>query len=114
MKEHNILIIKTNSELKPDIYEKTYGLLESMVNNGVLFLDNRFDYEVVEINKITLDNGDTKWYNNYTKVKKGDIIMTKEIKIVLLKERLNKLRNSSKDNDGVQRKLERQLRNLKK
>ena len=40
--------------------------------------------------------------------------MTKEIKIALLEERLNKLRNSSKDNDGVQRKLERQLRNLRK
>lgn len=40
--------------------------------------------------------------------------MTKEIKIALLEERLNKLRNSSKDNDGIQRKLERQLRNLKK
>lgn len=40
--------------------------------------------------------------------------MTKENKITLLEERLNKLRNSSKDNDGVQRKLERQLRNLRK
>ena len=40
--------------------------------------------------------------------------MTKEIKIALLEERLNKLRNSSKDNDGNQRKLERQLRNLRK
>lgn len=48
------------------------------------------------------------------KVKKGNVIMTKETKIALLEERLNKLRNSSKDNDGVQRKLERQLRNLKK
>ena len=66
------------------------------------------------INKVTLDNGDTKWYNKYTKVKKGNDIMTKEIKIALLEERLNKLRNSSKDNDGVQRKLERQLRNLRK
>ena len=64
--------------------------------------------------KIILDNGDTKWYNEYTKIKKGNDIMTKEIKIALLEERLNKLRNSSKDNDGVQRKLERQLRNLKK
>ena len=48
------------------------------------------------------------------KVKKGNDIMTKENKITLLEERLNKLKNSSKDNDGVQRKLERQLRNLKK
>lgn len=40
--------------------------------------------------------------------------MSKEIKIALLEERLNKLRNSSKENDGIQRKLERQLRNLRK
>ena len=55
-----LLIIKTNSELKPEAYKKTYELLESMANNGILFLDNRFDYEIVEINKITLDNHDTK------------------------------------------------------
>lgn len=40
--------------------------------------------------------------------------MTKEIKIALLEERLNKLRNNSKENDGIQRKLERQLRSLRK
>jgi hypothetical protein len=36
-----------------------------------LLLDGRVDYEIVEIGKETLDNRDTKWYNNYTKVKKG-------------------------------------------
>lgn len=55
-----LLIIKIDSELKSDVYQKTYELLESMVNNGVLLLDNRFDYEIVEINKVTLDNRDTK------------------------------------------------------
>ena len=55
-----LLIIKTDRELKPDEYEKTYRILESMVNNGVLLLDNKFNYEIVEIGKITLDNGDTK------------------------------------------------------
>ena len=57
---NKILIIKVNGELKPYEYKKTYELLESMVNSGILLLDNRFDYEIVEINKITLDNGDTK------------------------------------------------------
>ena len=33
---------------------------KQIVNNGVLFLDNRVDYEIVEINKIILDNDDTK------------------------------------------------------
>ena len=46
-----LLVITTESELKPDIYEKTYGLLCSMVNDGVLLLDKRFDYEVIEIGK---------------------------------------------------------------
>ena len=55
-----LLIIKIDRELKPDVYKKTYELFESMVNNGVLFLDNRVDYEIVEINKIILDNDDTK------------------------------------------------------
>ena len=55
-----LLIIKTDSGLKPDTYEKTYGLLESMVNSGVLLLDGKFDYEIVEIDKTTLDNRDTK------------------------------------------------------
>lgn len=55
-----LLIIKTNDKLKPDVYEKTYELFKSMVNSGILLLDNRVDYEIVEIGKITLDNGDTK------------------------------------------------------
>ena len=50
-----LLIIKTDSELKPDVYEKTHGLLESMINNDVLLLDNRFDYEVVEIGEDSID-----------------------------------------------------------
>ena len=56
----NILIIKIDNKLKPDVYQKTYGLLESMVGNGILLLDNRFDYEIVKINKVALDNCDTK------------------------------------------------------
>lgn len=40
--------------------------------------------------------------------------MTKENKIALLENRLNNLKSSAKDNNGIQRKLERQLRNLRK
>ena len=40
--------------------------------------------------------------------------MTKENKIALLENRLNNLKSNNKDNNGIQRKLERQLRNLKK
>lgn len=54
-KGQNVLIIKTNSELKPDEYGKAYRLLESMVDNGVLLLDNRFDYEVVKIDEVIID-----------------------------------------------------------
>lgn len=46
-----LLVIKTDSELKPDVYGKIYGLLESMVNDGVLLLDKRFNYEIIEIGK---------------------------------------------------------------
>jgi hypothetical protein len=57
---NKILIIKANDKLKPDVYEKTYELFKSMVNSGVLLLDGRVDYEIVEIGKETLDNRDTK------------------------------------------------------
>ena len=46
-----LLVITTESELKSDIYEKTYRLLCSMVNDGVLLLDKRFNYEIIEIGK---------------------------------------------------------------
>lgn len=61
-KGQNVLIIKTNSELKSNVYEKTYGLLESMVNNGVLLLDNRFDYEVVKIDEVVIDKSNCNTY----------------------------------------------------
>lgn len=40
--------------------------------------------------------------------------MTKENKIALLENRLNNLKSNAKDNNCIQRKLERQLRNLRK
>lgn len=51
-----LLIIKTDSGLKPDTYQKTYNIIENMVNNNILLLDKRFNYEVVEVGKIILDN----------------------------------------------------------
>ena len=40
--------------------------------------------------------------------------MTLENKIAIKENRLSTLRNSDKENTGVQRKLEREIRNLKK
>lgn len=52
---NKILIIKARDKLKPDVYEKTYELFKSMVNSGILLLDNRFDYEIVEIDEVVID-----------------------------------------------------------
>ena len=45
---------------------------------------------------------------------KGERPMTKESKVKLLEDRIQKLQHSGKDNAGVQRKLKRQLRSLQK
>lgn len=46
--------------------------------------------------------------------RKGDNNMMIEAKIMLLKNRLQKLDSSAKDNQGVCRKIRRELRNLNK
>ena len=48
------------------------------------------------------------------KIRKEITIMTKEVKLAQLKDRRNVLAQRDKDNAGVIRKLDRQIRNLEK
>ena len=53
--------------------------------------------------------------NKYTSItKERKITMTKEEKMTLMENRLRKLETRKKDNDGVCRRLRREMRNLQK
>ena len=54
--------------------------------------------------------------NKYTsnQITRKEITMTKEEKLTLMENRLRKLETRKKDNDGVCRRLRREMRNLQK